>query len=178
MKRRAYIYQILCTETGQCYIGQTGDMDRRKRTHYRELRSNTHPNPKLQEAWNTYGSHAFKYNYWVFTIEKQSELDQLECEYIEKFDAINNGFNIAEGGGEIPSNQKVRNDDIVDFLCVYEKYGEGYGYRIEKFFHWPSGTASYAAKGLRYKEAQEIFNALPPDERESRANKLIEQVGE
>ena len=44
---KGYIYQIENLVTHESYIGQTIDIKRRKRTHFSELRNNTHENPKL-----------------------------------------------------------------------------------------------------------------------------------
>lgn len=45
-----YIYRITNKVTNQNYIGQTIDINRRKRTHFNTLRNNTHDNPKLQAS--------------------------------------------------------------------------------------------------------------------------------
>lgn len=80
-----YIYQILNLVTNQSYVGQTVDINRRRNTHFNNLRKNKHENPKLQASWNKYGENAFHFNYWTFEFESPDELDKLECEYIEKF---------------------------------------------------------------------------------------------
>ena len=54
-----YIYKITNKVTNQNYVGQTIDINRRKRTHFNTLRSNTHDNPKLQASWNKYGEKSF-----------------------------------------------------------------------------------------------------------------------
>lgn len=43
-----YIYRITNKITKQNYIGQTIDINRRKRTHYNNLKNNHHDNTKLQ----------------------------------------------------------------------------------------------------------------------------------
>ena len=42
-----YIYKITNKVTNQSYIGQTIDINRRRRTHFNRLKNNTHINPKL-----------------------------------------------------------------------------------------------------------------------------------
>ena len=76
-----YIYKITNKITHQNYIGQTIDIQRRKRTHRNRLNNNTHDNPKLQASWNKYGQDNFEFESWEFQINTLQELDQLECEY-------------------------------------------------------------------------------------------------
>ena len=64
-----YIYKITNKITNQNYIGQTIDINRRKRTHFNTLRSNTHDNPKLQASWNKYGEENFEFESWEFEIQ-------------------------------------------------------------------------------------------------------------
>ena len=47
-----YIYRITNKVTGQHYIGQTVDINRRKRTHFNAIKKQNHDNPKLQASWN------------------------------------------------------------------------------------------------------------------------------
>ena len=56
-----YIYRITNTCTGQHYIGQTIDINRRKRKHFSTLANNQHDNPKLQASWNKYGKDNFEF---------------------------------------------------------------------------------------------------------------------
>lgn len=50
-----------------------------------------------------------------------------------KFDGLTEGFNLMPGGGRPPLHQKVLNDDIVTFLCVQNKLGDGYGKLANRF---------------------------------------------
>ncbi len=102
-----YIYKITNCITGQSYIGQTIDIKRRKRKHYQMLENNTHVNPKLQASWNKYGKENFDFTFWEFNLNSADELDQLECEYIEKYNGLTEGFNLIPGGGKPPLRQKV-----------------------------------------------------------------------
>ena len=44
------VYKITCTETGRCYIGQSGDITLRWNQHLDDLMSKRHVNLALQEA--------------------------------------------------------------------------------------------------------------------------------
>ena len=64
-----YIYRITNKVTGQHYIGQTVDINRRKRTHFNSLKRQDHDNPKLQASWNKYGEDNFEFESWEFQID-------------------------------------------------------------------------------------------------------------
>ena len=57
----AGIYAIVNRETGDRYVGSTGDLLEREQGHLSRLRHNRHPNPHLQAAWNKYGETAFEF---------------------------------------------------------------------------------------------------------------------
>lgn len=166
---KGYIYQIECLITGESYIGLTVDYKRRKRDHLSALRNNTHENPKLQNAWNKYGEQEFHFRYWEFEIQHPDELKSLECKYIEKYDSLNNGFNLVPGGGAPPLHQKVLNEDIIKFLCIQWKYGDGYGKTCERIFGWSKGTASAAKRKIRFLEANAQFEQMSDEEKDKMA---------
>ena len=172
---KGYIYQIENLKTGKSYIGQTINFNKRKNKHLSELRRNKHNNCKLQNAFNVYGEQEFHFRYWEFEIKNQEELDRLECEYIEKFDSIENGYNIMPGGGVLPLNQKTNNEDIIKFLCINFVFGDGYGKVCEEIFGWAKGTASTAKRKKGYTEANTKFEAMSNDEKIKIANKAMEE---
>ena len=167
-----YIYQIENLITHESYIGQTINFKQRQRTHINQLKGNRHENPKLQNAWNKYGEQEFHFRVWEFEINSEEELNKLECEYIEKYDSLNNGYNLVEGGGKPPLHQKVKDDDIVSFLCVQWKYGDGYGKTCEEIFGWSKGTASSAKRKVRFLKANDIFDKMTDLEKENRVNEI------
>lgn len=169
-----YIYRITNTVTHQNYIGQTIDINRRKRTHYSTLKNNSHENPKLQASWNKYGAENFEFESWEFEINSPEELNQLECEYIDKYDGLTEGFNLTPGGGKSPLHQKVRDDDIATFLCVHNLLGDGYGKTCEQIFGWARGTASAAKRRVRYANGWIIYESMSDEERKQRAEDFIE----
>ena len=168
-----YVYRITNKVTNQNYIGQTIDINRRKRTHFNTLRNNTHDNPKLQASWNKYGEENFEFESWEFKIQDTKELDSLECQYIEKYNGLSDGFNLVPGGGKPPLHQKVNDDDIATFLCIQQELGNGYGKSCEEIFGWAKGTASSAKRKIRYLKGWEIFNNLSREEQKIRAVDFI-----
>lgn len=169
-----YIYRITNLTTQQHYIGQTIDIKRRRRQHFNDLQNNNHDNPKLQASWNKYGEKSFEFESWEFQIKNRIELNALECEYIEKYNALSEGFNLAPGGGHPPINQKVNNDDIITFLCVFEILGDGYGKTFEQIFGWAKGTASAIKRQTRYPQARLEYERMSPELRKSRGEDFIE----
>lgn len=172
---KGYIYQIENLVTQESYIGQTIDIKRRKRTHFNELRNNTHKNPKLQNSFNKYGEQEFHFRFWEFDTTPE-ELNKLECEYIEKFNSLKNGFNLVSGGGKPPKHQKVKDEDIVSFLCVQWKYGDGYGKTCEQVFGWSKGTASAAKRKVRFLEANDVFESLTDEQKLQRAQEIFSSL--
>ena len=165
-----YIYKITNEITNQNYVGQTIDINRRKKTHLSMLRNNNHYNPKLQASWNRYGEENFSFVFWTFENITPEQLDELECEYIEKYNGLSDGFNLVPGGGKPPLHQKVNDDDVATFLCIQQELGDGYGKSCEEIFGWAKGTASKIKRRLGYVKGQEIFDSLSKEEQRIRAN--------
>ena len=90
------VYYICNNFTGQYYIGQTIDINRRRKEHLNDLRKNKHENAHLQHSYNKYGE-----KYFTFKIIIQCSKDKLnfyEKYYIQLYDSEKNGFNMNEGG--------------------------------------------------------------------------------
>ncbi len=81
------IYRIVNTITGHSYIGSTNDFKTRKNRHFYLLSKNKHFNYKLQQAYNTYGKNALRFETIVICSQEllfkkeQIFLDLLEPEY-------------------------------------------------------------------------------------------------
>lgn len=168
-----YIYKITNKKTHQNYIGQTIDINRRKRTHFNRLRKGIHDNPKIQASWNKYGEDSFDFEYWEFQISCEQELNELECKYIEIYNGLDQGFNLIPGGGKPPLRQKIKDDDAVTFLCVLQLLGDGYGKTCEAIFGWSKGTASAIKRGTRYLNGRKIYEEMSESERWERGEDFI-----
>ena len=75
----AGIYKIANIITGTTYIGQSSQYPLRWLNHKRYLRKDKHPNPQLQEDYNTYGEEAF-----VFEVIEELPCDTSSGVLLEK----------------------------------------------------------------------------------------------
>lgn len=164
-----YIYSIINEVNGKRYVGMTIDISRRLRKHKTELKNNTHHSFKLQNAWNLYGEENFSYSFREVKINCYNELYKLEAEEIKKYDSYKNGYNCNAGGSIYDWKQKVKNEDVVSFLCIHWYYGNGYGKTFEQIFHWPKGTASAAQRKIRYTDACIEFENMDDQLKTARA---------
>lgn len=108
-----YIYKIENIVNGKLYIGQSTDVNKRKLTHFNDLKNNKHGNQHLQRAFNKYGKSNFKHLIIVWADSKK-ELDKLEIYFIKKYDSLNraSGYNIRDGG----SHGKLSQESKVNYL--------------------------------------------------------------
>ena len=108
------IYKIVNTITGQVYIGQSTNIERRWQEHKRPYKRNN-PTNKLYQAFNDYGLENF--NFEVIEECPQSLLNERELYWINYFDAFNNGYNMSRIENlqhklSIEEVQKIQNEII------------------------------------------------------------------
>lgn len=97
------IYSIKNKITGQYYIGQSIDIERRRRSHFNNLKNGSHINNYLQNSFNYYGEDAFEFK--IICECSKEELDDEEIKYMKLYDAQTSGFNIVDGGTHLfPDN--------------------------------------------------------------------------
>lgn len=90
------IYYIKNKINNMLYIGQSVDIDRRKRDHLYHLKNNCHVNTYLQNSFNFYGESSFEFG--IFEYCNEEELDELEIHYMDRYDVQRKGYNICNGG--------------------------------------------------------------------------------
>ena len=98
-----YIYKIINTVNGKCYIGVTtkDNPNERWSNHKSSIRANIGC-PFLQKAVKKYGEESFKFE--VFIICFDEDVFKFENEYIVKYNSMSpNGYNVATGGIKGPS---------------------------------------------------------------------------
>ena len=87
-----YIYKQT-SPTVKCYIGQTVNIKNRwKPSAYRQCK-------KFYNAIKKYGWENFTHEI-ICTCSTPQEANEKEAYYIEKYDSVNNGYNLVVGGGE------------------------------------------------------------------------------
>lgn len=96
-----YIYSATNKITGKKYIGQTiNEVDQRWRQH----QAPSSKCAKLRDAIVKYGIENFKCE--IICICFDDALDDMEVMYIDKYNTVNNGYNILGGGGQGGSNRR------------------------------------------------------------------------
>ena len=95
------IYGIRNIKNQRVYIGKSIHLEKRKRTHFSELRKGKHGNKPLQNAFNKYGEENFVFEILL----RDDSLEDDELYHIEKIyillfetDRHKKGYNIALGG--------------------------------------------------------------------------------
>ena len=165
---KAYIYFIINKVNGKRYVGQTTDFSRRKYTHFRSLRENRHANIKLQNAWNKYGEENFVIERIIFENTTAVELDELEKYYIKKYDSIDNGYNIMEGGSRGRGNNSRGKITFKDYAMIFlgnTKY-KGMTTRTAKLLNIDSSTVSAIVNLKSYVWYQDELSKLTLEEKE------------
>ena len=124
------IYKITNKINNKVYIGESLNILRRWDEHIDDLNRNKHHSYKLQKDWNEYGQDNFEFNIVSVLDESISNfIDQYilliyEYKYINKYDSLNNGYNIENTLNEIfLENKKVTKDSNVD-IALIKKYGK------------------------------------------------------
>lgn len=171
-----FLYYIINETTQKRYIGITNDYHRRMIRHRTELNCNKHHSPKLQNAWNYYGEKDFIFGFKEIEVSCYDDLYDIEIAEIKKYDSYENGYNCNSGGRISDWKQKVKNENVIDFLCILSKYGDGYGKTCEEIFGWSKGTASSIKRRLHYLDAICEFEKLTSDEIKNRAIQLYEEL--
>jgi len=99
---KGYIYKLI-SPSEKCYIGQTININKRL-SEYRTFH-NCKNQSKLFNAIKKYGFENFKHEI-IETIdfelksELQDKLNELEIDYISKYDSVKKGYNICYGGNQ------------------------------------------------------------------------------
>lgn len=122
--RTSGIYKIVCSANGKVYVGSAVDLQARKRGHWYALRTNTHKNCHLQNAWHKYGANRF--GFVIIELTPRDLLIEREQYWLDETRSYdrNYGYNvrlIAESNFGI-----VRSEDVRRKLSV-AKIGKKHG---------------------------------------------------
>lgn len=104
------VYRIVRVATGDCYVGSTNNLRRRRNEHVRWLKAGKHHSAHLQHAWNLYGETAF-----LFEVLEQCSADVRSQREQHHLDTLKSTYNILreagvmpKGGGSEASREAVR----------------------------------------------------------------------
>ena len=97
MEGKAGVYRFLNVTTKQSYIGSTGNLRLRRRTHLSLLRNNKHYNTALQNAFNEHGEGAFVFEVLEATTSEPEVLATREQFYIQNDPLAYNVLQIVGG---------------------------------------------------------------------------------
>lgn len=158
-----YIYSIINNKTKERYVGQTIDLERRKKEHFKDLESNKHLNKKLQNAWNKYGKNNFSFEYQKYDLANKDELNILEKAFIQQYDSYYNGYNLTLGGdgGNTRGNLSFENYCLIYIGCRWKGMTE----KIAKVLNIDSSTVSAILREKTYLWYKEEADRLTKEEK-------------
>ena len=107
MEKLCGVYCIENILNDKKYIGISRDIRRRWSEHKSDLKSHTHVNQYLQNAWDKYGESNFKF--YIIELCDENSLSDLECYYIKLYKTLSheNGYNLTAGGESAPTTGKA-----------------------------------------------------------------------
>lgn len=127
------IYKITCKVNGKVYVGQTTQsMRRRKAEHLCRLAAGERQH-KLYRAMRKYGSDNFEFSE-LCSVFDETDLDELEIQFIAEYNSFNRGYNSSAGGGSTsPETRKLlskifkgRKITWMDKIIASRRAGAGY----------------------------------------------------
>ena len=90
------IYKITNNRTGESYIGQTNNLERRKKEHFDELAMRCHHNRGMQSDYNC--GDRFTFTVLEEVNGNRRDLHEQEKFYIQLYDTFYHGYNQTPGG--------------------------------------------------------------------------------
>ena len=115
------IYALYWEQSSMVYVGKSINIDRRYKTHLRQLQDKEHANYKIQEQYNAFG----KPNLVLLELGEPSSLNSLEHSWINEFDSVVSGLNIvtadsAAYSGPVTSTAKYSRKQVLrTFSLLY-----------------------------------------------------------
>lgn len=93
------VYVIKCVPNGRFYVGSSGNIRKRKRTHLKQLRNGKHHNVFLQRVYDKYGEDSFKFSYRLTDTKHEAILLEQHYLYSHMFNSkcMNIGLHAACG---------------------------------------------------------------------------------
>lgn len=126
------IYKFTNKINGKSYIGQSTDIDKRRKIHIQRAYNNSESNKEYEKAFyraiRKYGIDSFSFE--VLKNCSQEELNQWEQYYINLYNTYKDGYNEDEGGntflydhsGEKHPNHKLTEADVYNIREAYNNH--------------------------------------------------------
>jgi group I intron endonuclease len=105
---KSMVYAIVCTATGDCYIGGTVNGYRRICSHRSFLKNQKHEIKILQDLWDEHGPDSFEAHIVEMVDGTIEELFQRESYWIKKAGNLNVNTELAEGSRSYRHAEKTR----------------------------------------------------------------------
>lgn len=163
-KKDRGIYIIRSLISDKVYIGKFSRTDYNTRIglHKSYLRNNKHHSKKLQNFVNKHGMDSLSFEVLKLVPRNLSEekLNQLECDYIQKYNSYKKGFNMSLGGegavGAVRSmeNRKKISDSLRSANIEYTKEFR------EKVAASSKNKKEVVVHGVRYPSARNAASSL------------------
>ncbi|MCI0501747.1 MAG: GIY-YIG nuclease family protein, partial [Epsilonproteobacteria bacterium] len=111
MGKTSCVYCIENLTDNKKYIGQSIDVNKRKRDHWNLLKNNKHINDHLQKSWNKNGINNF--TFYILEVCDYSDIDERERFWIKELKSFDRrfGYNIELGGsskGEVSQETRIK----------------------------------------------------------------------
>ena len=142
-KKTSGIYKITNDRTGETYIGQSKNIERRIKSHENELRQGTHHNRGMQADY--LNGDTFTYTVLEQTSPNRQTLHQKEENYISQYNSFNEGYNqtpggqydkykgyYGHGGGRQRNNSQQTTSYTRDHNSNPRYYGEPSGFSLDR----------------------------------------------
>lgn len=155
-----YIYQILDTHNNKCYIGQTNNIKRRWEQHKSDLKRGKHDNPYLQKVYDKYGLDVFEFKVLYEEDCSSERLNQLEEEYIAKYDSYENGYNCNRGGQQHNGFESKLKQDDINVICAMLEFHKRPGTILGHYFNVSNTTIFRISNKLSHTDLSENYEKL------------------
>jgi group I intron endonuclease len=124
------IYKIINIKTNEFYIGSSHKLEKRKRTHFSDLRRNRHHSIHLQRSYNKYGRDNFKFE--VIEYCEEVRLLDLENYYLK---VLKPEYNMSKDARSPMKGRKHKKETIEKFKKIKRVSGKdhyAYGTKYSK----------------------------------------------
>lgn len=155
-----YIYQILNKLNNKCYIGQTNNIKRRWEQHKNDLKLGKHDNPYLQKVYNKYGIDIFDFQVLYQEDCDQDRINELEEQYITKFNSYEDGYNCNRGGQQHNGFESKLKQEDINIICALLEFHKRPGSILGHYFDVSNTTIYRISHQYSHQDLSDNYKAL------------------